>query len=131
MRLQVSKSVRIMGNLQDVVVAGHHPLEGLLQSTVINLGRSYNIAIHSQTGPQRTVCMQDLKLLNGQASCLEVPLEVFNSVFNPKWHVLFPNEAFLVAKSALGPHVANPPHIHMTQEKLANFLIRVSHDHKV
>ena len=26
---------------------------------------------------------------------------------------LFPNEAFSVAKSALGPHGANPPHIHM------------------
>ena len=38
-----------------------------------------------------------------------------------KWHVFIPNEAFLVAKSALGPHGANPPHIHMTQEKSANF----------
>ena len=27
-----------------------------------------------------------------------------------KWHVFIPNEAFLVAKSALGPHGANPPH---------------------
>ena len=33
-----------------------------------------------------------------------------------EWHVLIPNEAFLVAKSALGPHGAKPPHIHMTQE---------------
>ena len=32
------------------------------------------------------------------------------------WHVFIPNEAFLVAKGALGPHGANPPHIHMTQE---------------
>ena len=38
-----------------------------------------------------------------------------------KWHVFIPNEAFLVAKSALGPHGAKPPHIHMTQEKSANF----------
>ena len=38
-----------------------------------------------------------------------------------KWHVFIPNEAFLVAKSALGPHEAKPPHIHMTQEKSANF----------
>ena len=36
-------------------------------------------------------------------------------------HVFIPNEAFLVAKSALGPHGAKPPHIHMTQEKSANF----------
>ena len=34
-----------------------------------------------------------------------------------KWHLFIPNEAFLVAKSALGPHGARPPHIHMTQEK--------------
>ena len=34
-----------------------------------------------------------------------------------KWHVFIPNEAFLVVKSALGPHGAKkPPHIHMTQE---------------
>ena len=33
----------------------------------------------------------------------------------------FSNEAFLVVKSALAPHGANPTHIHMTQEKLANF----------
>ena len=38
-----------------------------------------------------------------------------------KWHVFIPNEAFLVAKSALGPRGAKPPHIHMTQEKSANF----------
>ena len=38
-----------------------------------------------------------------------------------EWHVFIPNEAFLVAKSALEPHGANPPHIHMTQEKSANF----------
>ena len=38
-----------------------------------------------------------------------------------KLHVFIPNEAFLVAKSALGPRGANPPHIHMTQEKSANF----------
>ena len=38
-----------------------------------------------------------------------------------KWHVFIPNEAFLVAKSALGPHEAKPPHIHMTQDKSANF----------
>ena len=38
-----------------------------------------------------------------------------------KWHGFIPNEAFLVAKSALGPHGAKPPHIHMTQEKSANF----------
>ena len=37
-----------------------------------------------------------------------------------KWHVFILNEAFLVAKSALGPHGAKPPHIHMTK-KLANF----------
>ena len=37
------------------------------------------------------------------------------------WHVFIPNEAFLVAKSAPGPRGANPPHIHMTQEKSANF----------
>ena len=34
-----------------------------------------------------------------------------------EWHVFIPNEAFLVAKSALGPRGAKPPHIHMTQEK--------------
>ena len=34
-----------------------------------------------------------------------------------KWHVFIPNETFLVAKSALGPHGAKPPHIHMTQGK--------------
>ena len=33
-----------------------------------------------------------------------------------EWHVFIPNEAFLVAKSALGPRGAKPPHIHMTQE---------------
>ena len=38
-----------------------------------------------------------------------------------EWHVFIPNEAFLVTKSALGPHGAKPPHIHMTQEKSANF----------
>ena len=38
-----------------------------------------------------------------------------------KWHVFIPNEALLVTKSALGPHGAKPPHIHMTQEKSANF----------
>ena len=38
-----------------------------------------------------------------------------------KWYVFIPNEAFLVAKSALGPRAAKPPHIHMTQEKSANF----------
>ena len=38
-----------------------------------------------------------------------------------KWHVFIPNEALLVAKSALGPHEAKPPHIHMTQDKSANF----------
>ena len=38
-----------------------------------------------------------------------------------EWHVFIPNEAFLVAKSALGPRGAKPPHIHMTQEKSANF----------
>jgi hypothetical protein len=38
-----------------------------------------------------------------------------------KWHVFFPNEAFLVVKSTLGSHGANPPHIYMTQEKSANF----------
>ena len=38
-----------------------------------------------------------------------------------EWHVFIPNEAFLVAKSALGPHEAKPPHIHMTQEKSASF----------
>ena len=38
-----------------------------------------------------------------------------------EWHVFIPNEAFLVAKSALWPHRANPPHIHMTQEKSAIF----------
>ena len=38
-----------------------------------------------------------------------------------KWHVYISNEAFLVAKSALRPHGAKPPHIHMTQEKSANF----------
>ena len=37
-------------------------------------------------------------------------------------HVFLPNEAFLVTKSVLGPHGAKPPHIHMTQEKSANFL---------
>ena len=43
-----------------------------------------------------------------------------------KWHVFIPNEAFLVAKSALGPHGAKPPHIHMTQEKIRQFFkIRV------
>ena len=30
----------------------------------------------------------------------------------------FLNEAFLVAKSALGPHGANPPHIHMHMRKI-------------
>ena len=38
-----------------------------------------------------------------------------------EWHVFIPNEAFLVAKSALGPHEAKPPHIDMTQDKSANF----------
>ena len=38
-----------------------------------------------------------------------------------KWHVFIANEAFLVAKSALEPHGANPPHIHMTQGKSAKF----------
>ena len=32
-----------------------------------------------------------------------------------KWHVFIPNGAFLVAKSALEPHGANPPHIHISQ----------------
>ena len=46
-----------------------------------------------------------------------------------KWHVFIPNEAFLVAKSALGPHGAKPPHIHMTQDKSAIFFkIRVFHE---
>ena len=46
-----------------------------------------------------------------------------------KWHVFIPNEAFLVAKSALGPHGATPPHIHMTQDKSANFFkIRGFHE---
>ena len=30
-----------------------------------------------------------------------------------KRHVFIPNEALLVAKSALGPHGASPPHMHM------------------
>ena len=34
-----------------------------------------------------------------------------------RW-VFFPNEAFLVVKSALGPHGANPPHIHMHMKKI-------------
>ena len=38
-----------------------------------------------------------------------------------KWYVFIPNGAFWVAKSALGPRGAKPPHIHMTQEKSANF----------
>ena len=38
-----------------------------------------------------------------------------------KWHVFISNEAFLVAKSALGPHGAKPPNIHMMQQKSANF----------
>ena len=38
-----------------------------------------------------------------------------------KWHVFIPDEAFLVAKSALGPHGAKSPHIHMTQEKIGQF----------
>ena len=38
-----------------------------------------------------------------------------------KWDVFIPNEAFLVAKIALGPHGAKPPNIHMTQEKSAKF----------
>ena len=42
-----------------------------------------------------------------------------------KWHVFIPNEAFLVAKSALGPHGAKPPHIHMTQEKSPIFQNKV------
>ena len=29
----------------------------------------------------------------------------------------FPNESLFVAKSVLGPHGANPPHIHMHMEK--------------
>ena len=46
-----------------------------------------------------------------------------------EWHVFIPNEAFLVAKSALGPHGAKPPHIHMTQDKSANFFkIRGFHE---
>ena len=28
-----------------------------------------------------------------------------------EWHVFIPNEAFLVAKSALGPHGAKPPQV--------------------
>ena len=43
-----------------------------------------------------------------------------------KWHVFIPNGAFLVAKSALGPCGANPPHIYMTQGKIGLFFkIRV------
>ena len=38
-----------------------------------------------------------------------------------EWDVFIPNEAFLVAKSALGPCGAKPPNMHMTQEKSANF----------
>ena len=38
-----------------------------------------------------------------------------------KRHVLFPNEAFFVAKSALGPNGANPPHIHMHTGKIGEF----------
>jgi len=38
-----------------------------------------------------------------------------------EWHVFIPNEAFLVAKSALGPHGAKPPNIRMMQEKSAIF----------
>ena len=38
-----------------------------------------------------------------------------------KWYVFILNEEFLVAKSALGPRGAKPPHIHMMQEKSANF----------
>ena len=49
-----------------------------------------------------------------------------------KWHGFNQNEAFLVAKSALGPHRANPPHIHMTQAKSANFFkITVFHETRV
>ena len=35
-----------------------------------------------------------------------------------QWHVIFPNEAFLVVKSALGSHQdgASPPDIDMTQD---------------
>ena len=44
-----------------------------------------------------------------------------------KWHVFIPNEAFLVAKSVLGPRGAKPPHIHMTQDKSANFFQNTTH----
>ena len=39
-----------------------------------------------------------------------------------KLNVFFPNEAFLIAKSALGPHGANPPHIHMHTGKVGQIL---------
>ena len=43
-----------------------------------------------------------------------------------KRHVFLSNEAFLVAKTALGPHGANPPHIHMHIGKIGQFFkIRV------
>ena len=46
-----------------------------------------------------------------------------------EWDVFIPNEAFLVAKSALGPCGAKPPNMHMTQEKSANFFkARVFHE---
>ena len=41
-----------------------------------------------------------------------------------EWHVFIPNETFLVVKSALGPHGAKPPHIHMTQKNWPIFQIK-------
>ena len=49
-----------------------------------------------------------------------------------KWHVFISNEAFLVAKSALGPHGANPLHIHMHTGKIGQFFkISVFHETRV
>ena len=47
-----------------------------------------------------------------------------------KWHVFIPNEAFLVAESALGPHGAKPPDIHMHDAgKIGEFFkTRVFHE---
>ena len=81
------------------------------------------MVLFDMVGSSCSVCLAFLSAL------LLDPIDFFKrpAIFCPmmrritKWHVFIPNEAFLVAKSALGPHGAKPPHIHMTQEKSANF----------
>ena len=68
--------------------------------------------------------------MKGKKMKIDTFLKVHNfsshNAGDAKWYVFIPNGAFWVAKSALGPHGANPPHIYMTQGKIGQFFkIRV------